>query len=192
MADSFVDKNGVSSYNNSKVLANEYYYKTTEAVVNNPFKEAHVDRTVVVDWGEDGPGFKAKGKIDTGARGISRPQVMSVPPLALSIHPPTTFKTPTHLIDTPPSIQFAEYLRQQPSYPGQQPGNPGQQTGYPGQHPGQPPGNPQQMHQQQMLQQQHQQMQHQQQLQQQQQQQRGHQPGYPGMQPGPPGSPGMA
>ena len=117
------------------MLAKECYYKMNEAVLNNPFKEAHVDRTVVVEWGEDGPGFEAKGKIDTGARGVSLPQVMSVPPSMLSIHPPTTFKDPTQLIDTPPSIQFAEYLRQQPGYPGQQQQQ-GQQPGYPG------PGSP--------------------------------------------------
>jgi hypothetical protein len=117
----------MSSYGGSKALANECYYKMTEAVVNKPFRRAHVDRTVVVDWGEDGPGFAAVVKIDTASRGVSLPQVMSVPPSALSIHPPTTFKTPAQLMDTPPSIQFAEYIRQQPGYHGQQPGYPGQQ-----------------------------------------------------------------
>ena len=106
--------------------------------MNKPFRRAHVDRTVVVDWGEDGPGFEAEGKIDTGARGVSLPTVMSVPPTALSIHPPTTFKTPEQLIDTPPYMQFAEYQRWQPGNPGQLPGYPGQQQQGQGQQPGYP------------------------------------------------------
>ena len=135
MAHSIVNENEkrVSSYGGSNVLANEVYYQTTGAVVKDPFSKAHVDRTVVVEWGEGGPGTEAKCKIDTGARGDSLPQVMSVPPSVLSIHPQTKLLTTAQvMIDTTPSIQFAEYLRQQPGYPRQQPGYPQKATWIPG------------------------------------------------------------
>ena len=101
----------VKQYRSSKELAKEVYYNMTEAVVNNPFNRAHVDRTVVVEWEEEG--IAAKGKIDTGARG---PQVMSVPPWVMAV-PPSAM---------PPYNQFADYRGQQPGYPVQQPGYPGQ------------------------------------------------------------------
>ena len=102
----------------------------TPKVEENPNMKAHVERTVVVEWAEEGEGAVATVKIAPPQpmqhKTNPHPQMISVLPSAMMSMPSSA-----------PSIQFGN-PGQQPAYPGQRPGYPGQQPGYPGQQRGYP------------------------------------------------------
>ena len=95
----------------------------TPKVEENPNMKAHIERTVVVEWGEEGEGAIATFKI---APPEPMQQLKPNPlPQMISVLPAPMMSMPS----SAPSIQFGN-PGQQPAYPGQRPGYPGQQPGY--------------------------------------------------------------